>query len=275
VPTKGFIYTLSDPRDGTVRYVGKTMKPLSERLAGHLSSPTNPAMRLWINTLGAQQMIPTITMVATVPEAQLGGEEDRLIRKHAKNGHRLFNAPYYHQHLDDLTTPVGIRPSRAPASVTPLARPVQKFCREQFEPIAKARAAGLMSRRRALVQVLLRSIAVVLYALWQFRLVRYPAYAGLFGWYFLDVGFDRLVQREALPVLPVAEVTGFWREYLVRPLSTIAVHITVMAFIWALGAYFDVRKSVPTPARRPSRDPVDVAAAAAAALEGALESRST
>lgn len=113
--TEGSIYTLTDPRDGAIRYVGKTTKSLTERLAGHLASPTNPAMRLWINTLSAQRLVPVITSVSTVIEPQLDAEEQRQIKKHARAGHRLFNSPYYRQHLGDLTSvaPV-VAPTRAP-----------------------------------------------------------------------------------------------------------------------------------------------------------------
>ncbi|MER5688493.1 hypothetical protein [Streptomyces sp. NPDC002205] len=40
-----------------------------------------------------QGIIPAITSVATVDEAQLDVEEKRHIEEHIRKGHRLFNAP--------------------------------------------------------------------------------------------------------------------------------------------------------------------------------------
>lgn len=118
----GTIYTLSDPRDGAVRYVGKTTKTLLDRLGGHLASPTNPAMRVWINALGGQGLTPHIEPVTTVPEDKLADEEGRQIRRHAKQGHRLLNSPYYHRNLADLIpTPPGataVEP-KAPKACSP------------------------------------------------------------------------------------------------------------------------------------------------------------
>ena len=99
----GTVYTLTDPRDGTIRYVGKTTKPLAERLAGHLSSPTNPAMQVWIGTLRMQRLAPVITQIASVPESRLSALEERLISEYVCNGHRLFNAPHFARHAADLT----------------------------------------------------------------------------------------------------------------------------------------------------------------------------
>lgn len=99
---RGTVYTLTDPRDGRIRYVGKTVQTLHERLSGHLASPTNPAMRLWISTLRARRMVPIIKAVSTVKVAHLDAEEKRQIRLHAQAGHRLFNYPYYQNHMSDL-----------------------------------------------------------------------------------------------------------------------------------------------------------------------------
>lgn len=271
MPTKGSIYTLTDPRDGAIRYVGKTTKPLSERLAGHLASPTNPAMRLWINMLSAQRMIPTITQVASVDETRLGVEEDRLIRKHIKQGHRLFNAPYYHQHLHDLTAPPTA--PRKGATVPPSRRsdPLRDFCRRQYAPIVKQRIAGHVSARRAAGVVAARAVLVAAYALWQIWLVRCAAAVAAIGWYLSTVGLDRLVEEQVLPRLPVAEVAAFWREYLAAPASTMALHAVVLLYLWALGSYGDLRMAM-TPRRVPAKpDPVDLAAAAALALDQAPE----
>lgn len=170
MPTKGSIYTLTDPRDGTIRYVGKTTKPLPERLAGHLASPTNPAMRLWINMLCTQRLIPLITLVSTATEERLGGEEERQIRKHDKQGHRLFNAPYYHQHIEDLTA-VPPAPRRLVSPAADSHDSWLLFCHRQYEPIVKARLDGRISARRTAGRVALRALLVAAYTLLRLRIV--------------------------------------------------------------------------------------------------------
>lgn len=274
MPTTGSIYTLTDPRDGTIRYVGKTTKPLSERLAGHLASPTNPAMRLWISTLSAQRTIPNITLVTSATETNLGAEEERQIRKHIKQGHRLFNAPHYHQHLHDLTAPPAATKKSALPSPVGRPDPLRDFCHGQYEPIVKRRVAGRISARRAAGVVAARAVLVCVYALWQLRIVRWAVGAAAIGWYLSTVGLGHLTEEQVLPRLPSAEAVAFWREYLAGPVSTMAIHAAVVLYVWALAAYGDVYMAVspPTAARRatPLADPIDLAVAAAAALDGAL-----
>lgn len=284
MPTRGSIYTLTDPRDGTIRYVGKTTKPLPERLAGHLASPTNPAMRLWINTLGTQRLIPLITLVSTATEERLGGEEERQIRKHDKQGHRLFNAPYYHQHLNDLAT-VQPAPNRVGTPVADSRESWRLFCHRQYEPIVEARRAGRISARRAAARVAIRALLVAAYALWRLRVVRCAGYVAAAGWYLSTVGFGPLVTEQVVPRLPASEVAGFWAEYLAGPLSTMGLHLAVLLYTYALAAYVEVRGVAAPPVtvfRRQQRhvvrepDAVDRAALAvlaAAALDGAIVDR--
>ncbi|MFF7990162.1 GIY-YIG nuclease family protein [Kitasatospora xanthocidica] len=100
-PTHGSIYTLKDPRDGRVRYVGQTEKSLQTRLAGHINQPTNNAMRLWTLILMAHGLTPIITEVATVRVDDLLKVEKEHIEYHADSGD-LLNFPYYQAHLPDL-----------------------------------------------------------------------------------------------------------------------------------------------------------------------------
>lgn len=284
MPTKGSIYTLTDPRDGTIRYVGKTTKPLSERLAGHLASPTNPAMRLWINTLIGQRLAPLITLAATAPEARLGAEEELLIRRHVKQGHRLFNAPYYHQHIEDLTA-VPPAPRRLASPATSSRESWLAFCHRQYEPIVKARRAGRISARRTAAHVVLRALLVTVFMLLRLRTVRYAGYIAAFGWYLSTVGFGPLVMEQVLPRLPVSEVANFWHEYLAGPLSIMALHSAVLLYTYALAAYVEVHGATAPPVdeaplvaafRRPpprtvrELEAAEVAALAAAALDSAV-----
>ncbi|MET8629729.1 hypothetical protein ABZW30_39395 [Kitasatospora sp. NPDC004669] len=100
-PTHGSIYTLKDPRDGRIRYVGQTEKSLQTRLAGHINQPTNNAMRLWTLILMAHGLTPIITEVATVRVEDLLKAEKEHIEYHAESGD-LLNSPYYQAHLPDL-----------------------------------------------------------------------------------------------------------------------------------------------------------------------------
>lgn len=255
MPTTGSVYVLTDPRDGTIRYVGKTTKPLSERLAGHLASPTNPAMRLWISVLSAQRLVPTITLVSTVAEERLSTEEARQIKRHAKQGHRLFNAPYYHHHLTDLTKAQTV-PAVAPPALAPdKPDPAREFQRKQYEPIVKQRQAGRMPTRRAACAVSGRAVFVALHMLWQVPLVRCLAYVGMTVWYLNFVGFGHLVQDQVLPRLPVAQAAAFWSEYLAEPFTTMAIQAAVVLYAWAITSYHELYASMapPRPARRPAR----------------------
>lgn len=252
-PKTGTVYTLTDPRDGTIRYVGKTMKSLPERLAGHLASPTNPAMRLWISTLGTQKLIPAITLVSTAAEAQLGAEEERLIRKHIDDGHRLLNSPYYHQHITDLTeaVPSATRSVKAALAARTRRERLRAFATQQYKPIADARAAGKVSRRRAAVQVALRAVLVALHTLWLLPGVRYLGYGGVLLWYLSTIGLEPLVQQCILPRLPVAEIMAFWTEYLAQPCATLAVHGAVLLYVVSFAGYMELR--IPTDAHRNRR----------------------
>ena len=140
-PRTGTIYRLVDPRDGKTRYIGKTTQRPVDRLAGHLAKPTNPAMRVWINSLGIQGLTPRMETVTTVPVATLAAEEDRQIRQHVKQGHRLLNAPYYQAHLGDLS---GARAAhQPPAARAPRATlPGLAVAQLVFGPMAQARARG-------------------------------------------------------------------------------------------------------------------------------------
>ncbi len=275
MPGKGSIYTLTDPRDGTVRYVGKTTKTLPERLAGHLASPTNPAMRLWLSTLSAQHFVPTITQVSVVSETRLDEEEQRLIRKHARDGARLFNSPYYRQHLGDLTNAAAVgRPQAALLVEAPLER-LHAFCVKQMAPIAAARTVGSISRKRVIARVAARSVLTLLYALWRLRIIRYAATGSAAVWYLWTIGFGLMMQQQILPLLPMGGIAAFWHMYLARPLSLIALHAAATFFLWTVITYLEVRHGMKLRQQKLSGSADDVLASVAArALVSALETGS-
>jgi hypothetical protein len=283
VPTKGSIYTLTDPRVGTIRYVGKTTKPVAERLAGHLTSPTNPAMHLWISTLRSQGLIPAITQVAAVSNERLSSEEERLIKKHARDGHRLFNAPYYRVHMDDLTVSAPAAAQHTePAPEAPAVSPRERR-RKDFEVVVKARALGIMSRKMAALIVFNAIVAFAVQMLWRWRAVRYATAAVACGLYLGMAGFGPLVQDQILHRLPTAEISSFWHEYLTHPLLVMALHAVGALILSSVAGYFEARKEArawlrerealkanvrkPTPGLED--DPISVALVAALALDAA------
>lgn len=78
----GQLYSLVDPRDGAVRYVGQTTKSLQARLAGHLASPS-PKVALWIEELLNGGVTPQIeSLREAVPvEALLDMERQEITRR--------------------------------------------------------------------------------------------------------------------------------------------------------------------------------------------------
>jgi hypothetical protein len=65
----GFIYTLSDPRNGDVRYVGATRRPHA-RLSEHIEHPHSDQLEMWVSELDAEGHTPDMNIinVATVDE---------------------------------------------------------------------------------------------------------------------------------------------------------------------------------------------------------------
>lgn len=57
-----YIYVLKDPRDGRVRYVGKT-KRLRGRLREHINQPRSEGLRRWISELSASELKPAIEVI--------------------------------------------------------------------------------------------------------------------------------------------------------------------------------------------------------------------
>jgi hypothetical protein len=271
----GFVYTLSDPRDGTIRYVGKTTGALLDRLAGHLASPTNPAMRVWLNALSLQGVTPHITAVATVPKEKLAAEEDRLIRQHAKNGHRLLNAPYYHRNLTDL---IGAKSTQAPPPPRERAAHRQqqdRIAEHMYGSLASRRAAGQTSRWVVVPYVMcsapLYLTASIAVSLWRHRWVRAAVGTVAVGYYLWSVGFDHAARDYVLPHLPVAEAAEFWQEYLAEPMQTIGLHLLAVSPVGAAAAYqqLALAAGVGKAAAAPTSS-TEVAARAAAALDAAL-----
>lgn len=85
------IYSLTDPRDGRVRYVGRSENP-QRRLLGHLScGDGSPGKRQWIRSLRADGQKPTIAVLETVPFKQAKDAERQWIERLVASGASLLN----------------------------------------------------------------------------------------------------------------------------------------------------------------------------------------
>lgn len=68
--SKILIYSLEDPRNGLIRYVGQTIKTLEERLYQHLQvdDKTNSHKSQWIKQLLKLNLKPVISLIEEVEE---------------------------------------------------------------------------------------------------------------------------------------------------------------------------------------------------------------
>lgn len=62
-----YIYALTDPRDNTVRYIGKTNN-VNKRLSEHIKESGNTYKINWINNLSKQNLKPSIQIIDTATE---------------------------------------------------------------------------------------------------------------------------------------------------------------------------------------------------------------
>lgn len=63
------LYVLVDPRDGTVRYVGKTKYTLKDRLRRHLTNPRNNHLACWVRSLKELGLTPIIEEIERVEDS--------------------------------------------------------------------------------------------------------------------------------------------------------------------------------------------------------------
>lgn len=87
----GTVYTLVDPRDNRVRYIGATTRSLKARLTGHLTSPT-PRIKAWVDEVVSGGFIPRIEPIKEgVPEGELWDLEHAEITQRLIAGEPLLN----------------------------------------------------------------------------------------------------------------------------------------------------------------------------------------
>lgn len=74
----GYVYTLSDPRTGDVKYVGSTVDP-QQRLMGHLYDSPNEDLEAWKRELSEDGAEPRMTIISVVTDEPLRRREAELI----------------------------------------------------------------------------------------------------------------------------------------------------------------------------------------------------
>lgn len=88
-----YIYTLTDPNTGEVRYVGCTINPKT-RLSGHLSDLThNPAKTDWIKQLKASKLKPIFKIELTSQDLFTAIKQEQRTFCKYNNGNLLCNTP--------------------------------------------------------------------------------------------------------------------------------------------------------------------------------------
>lgn len=88
------IYTLSDPRDNQIRYVGKTVKKLKDRFMDHLSESERGIKTYkcnWVRKLLKEDVIPEINLLDEVIEEDWVFWETYWISQMKEWGFRLTN----------------------------------------------------------------------------------------------------------------------------------------------------------------------------------------
>jgi hypothetical protein len=88
-----FIYVLKESIDGEVRYVGKTVRKLENRLSGHICDKTRSYRTHWIQSLLRDGVAPVIELIETVPYDQDWVEREKYWIKYYRDaGCNLVNA---------------------------------------------------------------------------------------------------------------------------------------------------------------------------------------
>lgn len=87
-----YIYTLSDPRSGAVRYVGITTQP-ARRLRDHcsLKGRKGPLLRAWMRSILSDGVMPMFSIVDTTNADNWRDCERRWIAYFVERGHDLVN----------------------------------------------------------------------------------------------------------------------------------------------------------------------------------------
>jgi len=115
------IYTLSDPRNNAVRYVGQTRDP-NTRLCGHY---TNPTGMKWIDEIKSHGIRPNMNIIEWVEDDVANAKERYWIRKLKSAGCDLANK----SHLADTD----FKSAKIPAHLHAEIRVISAKCGESFQ----------------------------------------------------------------------------------------------------------------------------------------------
>jgi hypothetical protein len=74
----GYIYTLSDPRNDEVRYVGATRQP-EQRLESHINQPHSDDLKSWVSSLESVHETPDMNIINVAPVDQLSDKEEAAL----------------------------------------------------------------------------------------------------------------------------------------------------------------------------------------------------
>ncbi len=85
-----FIYALTDPKSGEIRYIGKSNSP-KMRYEQHLSESSNQAKYLWIQDLKSEGLKPGLLIMERVPHKAWQRFERYHIDNYRQQGYKLFN----------------------------------------------------------------------------------------------------------------------------------------------------------------------------------------
>jgi len=87
-----YIYTLSDPRSGDVRYIGRAIAPQS-RLKAHVNARYYNDKVKWINELKTDGLLPVMTIIDSVDDKVLAREKEQYwMNKYTMDGCELLNS---------------------------------------------------------------------------------------------------------------------------------------------------------------------------------------
>ena len=67
------IYTISNPITGEIRYVGKTIQSLNERLRKHMTDKRNSYKVNWLKQLKLNGIVPEIMLIDECDESLIAG----------------------------------------------------------------------------------------------------------------------------------------------------------------------------------------------------------
>lgn len=104
-----YIYALIDPRDGEVRYIGKSCRP-RERLMNHCNEHSRTWRVHWIQQLVSLGLRPTLAILETLPcDADWQTTERRWIAMGKERGWKLTNGTSGGDGVSDLSPEVRAR----------------------------------------------------------------------------------------------------------------------------------------------------------------------